>query len=69
MNPDTIVPDRLVSPSDKRRIAYVDTGGKGLYQECRHSSPGAGTYYLCYKDANGKTCHAKIGRTTEIGLI
>ena len=65
---NTIVPDRLFCPEGKRRIEYVDTGGTGLYLECRHSSPGEGTFYLRYKDANKKTCHVKIGRTTEIDV-
>ena len=40
---------------------------KGFYVECRSTSPGQGTYYIRYK-SNGKTCHSKIGRTTEIDL-
>jgi integrase len=52
----------------KRRIEYVDTGGTGLYCEVRATSPGQGTYYLRYKDVNNKTCHQKIGRTTDIDL-
>ena len=34
----------------------------------RVTSPGQDTYYLRYKDANGKTRHQKIGRTTDIDL-
>ena len=36
--------------------------------EVRATSQGQGTFYLRWKDANGKTCHQKIGRTTEITL-
>lgn len=68
LNLATVIPDGLLCPEGKRRIEYVDTGGTGLYVEVRATSPGQGTFYLRYKDANGKTCHAKIGRTTEIEL-
>ena len=39
-----------------------------MYIEVRATSPGQGTYYLRYKDATGKTCHQKIGRTTILSL-
>ena len=59
----------LHCPPGKRRVEYVDTGGvPGLYVEVRATSLGAGTYYLRYKDVNGKTCHQKIGGTAEISL-
>ena len=68
----TLTPDfisnQLVCPPGKRRIEFVDQGGLGLYVEVRASSPGVGTYYLRYKDANGKTCHQKIGSTAVISL-
>jgi integrase len=67
LTPDFIA-NNLVCPEGKRRIEYVDVGGTGLYVEARQKSPGQGTYYLRYKDANGKTCHEKIGRTTDIDL-
>ena len=62
------IANNLVCPEGKRRIEYVDTGGTSLYAEVRATSPGQGTYYLRYKDANGKTCHEKLGRTTDIEL-
>jgi len=34
----------------------------------RATSPGQGTYYLRYRDANDKTCHQKIGRTGDMDL-
>jgi integrase len=52
----------------KRRIEYCDQDLPGLYIEVRHLSPGQGTYYLRYKDNNGKTRHQKLGRTTDISL-
>ena len=68
VNLKTVVPDKLVCREGRRREELVDVGGTGLYCEVRATSPGQGTYYLRYKDANGKTCHEKIGRTTDIDL-
>jgi hypothetical protein len=62
------IANNLLCPEGKRRIEYVEKGGTGLYLEVRATSPGQGTYYLRYKDANGKTRHEKIGRTTDIDL-
>ena len=62
------IENNLHCPEGKHRTEYVDKGGTGLYLEVRATSPGQGTFYLRYKDANGKTCHEKIGRTTEIDL-
>jgi len=62
------IANNLLCPEGQRRIEYVDKGGTGLYVEVRATSPGQGTYYLRYKDANGKTCHAKIARTDQIDL-
>ena len=67
-NLKTVVPDKLVCAAGLRRQELVDIGGTGLYLEVRATSPGQGTYYLRYKDANGKTCHQKIGRTTDMDL-
>jgi integrase len=58
----------LLCPSDKRRIEYCDKHVPGLYVEVRNTSPGEGTWYLRYKDSAGKTCHQRIGRTTDIDL-
>ena len=69
VNLKTVVPDKLVCPEGKRREELVDVGGTGLYVEVRATSPGQGTFYLRYRDANGKTCHQKIGRTTDMGVI
>lgn len=59
---------QLYCPPDKSRIEYVDPLRTGLYVEVRATSPGQGTYYLRYKDATGKTCHQKLGRTIELTL-
>ncbi len=58
----------LTCPAGKRRIEYVHHDRSGLYIEVRATAPNQGTYYLRYKDSNGKTCHEGIGRTTEIEL-
>ncbi|WP_430232618.1 tyrosine-type recombinase/integrase [Nitrosomonas communis] len=58
----------LQCPEDKPRIEYCDQDTPGLYVEVRATSQGQGTYYLRYKDDAGKTCHQRIGRTTEVTL-
>jgi integrase len=55
-------------PNGKARMELCDTAVKGLYVEVRATSPGIGTYYLRYKDIGGKTCHRKLGKTTEVKL-
>ena len=62
------IANNLRCPEGKRRIEYVDKGGTGLYLEVRATSPGQGTFYLRYKDANNKTCHQKIGRSCDMEL-
>jgi integrase len=58
----------LLCPENKARIELCDTELPGLYIEVRATSQGQGTYYLRYKDEAAKTCHQKIGRTTDIKL-
>jgi integrase len=58
----------LLCPSGKQRIELCDTDIPGFYVEVRATSPGHGSYYTRYKDKNGKTCHQKIGRTSDISL-
>ena len=55
-------------PPGKRRVEHCDTQLPGLYLEVRDTSPSWGTFYLRYKDANGKTCHVRIGRTIDIEI-
>ena len=52
----------------KARCELVDPQRTGLYIEVSSTSQGQGTYYLRYKDGTGKTCHQKIGRTSDISL-
>lgn len=58
----------LVCEPGKKKSEYVDTEADGMYVAVTAASPGRGTYYIRYKDATKKTCHVKIGRTTEISL-
>jgi len=67
-----LINSSLTCPEGQRRVELCDAHSRdavpGLYIEVRSTSPGQGTYYLRYKDSNGKTCHQKIGRTTDIDL-
>lgn len=67
MTPAFIAHD-LKCPDGVSRIEYVPDDLPGMYVEVRASSPGRGTYFYRYKDERGKTCHQKIGKTTEISL-
>ena len=51
----------------KSRTEWCDDGVPGLYVLVSAGGP-IMTYYLRYKDSTGKTCHQKIGRTTDINL-
>lgn len=51
------------------RIEFVPDDLAGMYIEVRAASPGRGTYFYRYKDATGKTCHQKIGKSSEITLV
>jgi integrase len=62
------ITQHLQCPEGKDRIEYCDTELPGMYVEVRSTSQGQGTYYLRYKDRNGKTCHQKVGRTSEVEL-
>jgi len=63
-----VIKNNLICPDGKNRQELCDTTFPGLYIEVRATSPGHGTFYLRYKDAQKKTCHQKIGRTIEITL-
>ena len=67
LTPQLIAND-LHCPDGKTRVELCDSDLPGLYVEVRASCPGQGTYYLRYKDSTGKTCHQKIGRTTDVDL-
>ncbi|MES2502287.1 MAG: tyrosine-type recombinase/integrase [Pseudomonadota bacterium] len=59
---------QLDCPEGVQRIEFVSDERSGLYVEVRSASNGYGTYYLRYKDQNGKSSHQKIGRTVDISL-
>jgi hypothetical protein len=63
-----IITNDLHCPDGKTRVELCDRELPGLYVEVRATNPGQGTYYLRYKDDTGKTCHQKVGRTTDIDL-
>jgi integrase len=63
-----IIANELHCPAGKTRVELCDTDLPGLYVAVSAASPGVGTYYLRYKDANAKTCHQKIARTTDVDL-
>jgi len=58
----------LICPPGKTRIEFCDSDVPGLYIAVRAASPGEGVYYLRWKDGNNKTCHTKLGRSTDIDL-
>ena len=64
-----VITQGLLCPPEKDRIELCDTELPGFYIEVRATSQGQGTYYLRYKDADKKTCHQKIGRTTAVSLV
>lgn len=62
----------VVQPG-QARTEYCDGNGngavRGLYLEARATAaPGQGTWYLRYKNAVGKTCHKKLGTTSNMTL-
>jgi integrase len=62
------ITQELQCPPSKKRIEYCDTQFPGLYIDVRSTNQGQGTYYLRYKNPQGKTCHQKLGRTHELTL-
>ena len=64
-----ILSTKLHCPEGKARAELCDTELPGLYVEVRATSPGQGTFYLRYKDAQAKTCHQKLGRTSDTTLV
>jgi integrase len=59
--------DALQCPASKARIEYCDKNLPGLYVLVSSKSS-IKSFFLRYKDNNGKTCHQKLGRTTDIDL-
>jgi len=65
----SVISNDLHCPDGKTRVELCDRELPGLYVEVRATNQGQGTYYLRYKDSTGKTCHQKVGRTTDIDLV
>ena len=63
------ITNHLQCPEGKSRIEFCCEEVSGFYCEVRITSPGQATWYLRYKNGAGKTCHSKLGRTTEIDLM
>jgi integrase len=63
---ETLIAD-LECPDGKRRMECCDAELPGLYVLVRSDSA-VKTYYVRYKNADGKTAHKKLGRTTELSL-
>ena len=64
----SFISNNLHCPAGKSRIEFCDMDQPGLYVEVRSTSQGNGTFYHRYKDLSSKTCHQKIGRTSDISL-
>lgn len=58
---------RAYCPEGHSKMEHCDTTVPGLYLLTRASGP-TKTYFLRYKNADGKTCHAKIGRSSDVSL-
>ncbi|SDK53588.1 Site-specific recombinase XerD [Methylophilus rhizosphaerae] len=58
----------LFCPEGKKKIELVSSDRSGLYISVNEASNGVGTYFLRYKDVNNKSCHQKIGRTSDMTL-
>lgn len=59
--------NQLKCSVDKQRIEFCDVSLPGLYVLVSAGSS-TSTYFLRFKDANRKTCHTKIARTSDISL-
>ena len=57
----------LQCPPSKPRLEYCCKDFPGVYLLV-YSKSDIQTLFYRYKDANGKTCHHKLGRTTDIDL-
>ena len=57
----------LQCPPSKPRLEYCSKDFPGIYLLV-YSKSDIQTLFYRYKDANGKTCHHKLGRTSEIDL-
>jgi len=63
----SIINHKLEAPAGKQRVELCDASLPGLYVLVS-AAGNTSTFLLRYKDGTGKTCHQKIGRTSEISL-
>lgn len=63
------ITNHLICPAGQNRVEFVPDDLPGMYIEVRAATPGFGTYFYRYKDATGKTCHQKIGKTVDVTLM
>jgi integrase len=64
----SFIASELKCPAGLRRTEFVSDERSGLYIEVRNTNKNESTYYWRSKNSAGKTCHTKLGRTTEISL-
>lgn len=64
----TMISQGIPLPDGVARLEACDHDLPGLYLELRAASPGKGTYYFRYKNDSRKTCHQRIGDTSELTL-
>lgn len=63
-----IIENPPACPVDKAKLELCDAAFPGLRYEVRSTNTDWGTFFLRYKNNAGKTCHRKLGRSTEITL-
>ena len=64
----TMISQGIPLPDGVARLEACDQDLPGLYLELRAASPSQGTYYLRYKNSSSKTCHQRLGTTTDVSL-
>lgn len=62
------IKNELRCPPGKPRIEFVPHDFRNLYIAVSAGSPGKGIFYYRYKDGAGKTCHERIGTTSEVSF-
>jgi integrase len=61
----------LHCPDGRQKIEYTDAGPggvPGLFVEVRAGSPGRGSYFLRYKNAQSRTCYQRLGTSADLTL-
>src|SRR5262245_41971979 len=61
------IDNELRCPEGLARVEFCSAELPGLYVLVSAAGQ-ASSYFLRYKDANGKTCHQKLGRVCDIDL-